>query len=310
MNYPVTRVRSPQTFENGMNPNTTSKFLPCSKPELVGILNITQDSFSDGGRYFTQTAAEAQALNLHRDGASFVELGPASSHPDAGVVSAEEEIQRISPLLPFLASNNIRFGLDSFQPKTQIYAAEHGAAFINDTRGFPDPKIYTRLAEHTCSLVIMHAMQAEGKADRGRHSRAEVWTHLLDFLERRIESLTDAGIAKERLILDPGMGFFLSADPNPSLSILTRIPELINRFECPLFISVSRKSFLRSIAEVAIEESDSASLAAELFSARQGVSYIRTHSPAALSAALRIEAALAREFAEHPFEPETPLKSQ
>ena len=156
----------------------------------------------------------------------------------------------------------------------------------------------------------MHAMQAEGKADRGRHSRAEVWTHLLDFLERRIESLTDAGIAKERLILDPGMGFFLSADPNPSLSILTRIPELINRFECPLFISVSRKSFLRSIAEVAIEESDSASLAAELFSARQGVSYIRTHSPAALSAALRIEAALAREFAEHPFEPETPLKSQ
>jgi dihydropteroate synthase type 2 len=262
-------------------------------PLLVGIVNITADSFSDGGRFRDPEAAVAHARRLAAEGADVIELGAAASNVAAGSVPPKEEIARLDPVLSALAGDGATLAVDTYSPQTQRFALARGVAYLNDIRGFPDPAIYPALAAAACRLVVMHAAGGAERAAPLDLDPGEVWRRIAAFFAERIATLEQAGIARGRLILDPGMGLFLSRRPGASLHVLARIARLKEMFGLPVMISVSRKSFLGALTGRSPAERGAATLAAELFAAAEGADYIRTHDPAALRDALTVTAALA-----------------
>lgn len=264
------------------------------RPQIVGILNITADSFSDGGRFLDPEAAIAQARQLRAEGADIVELGAAASNVAADPVSPDAEIGRLDPVIAALQAAGARIAVDAFVPETQRYAVARGVDLLNDIRGFPDPSVYPDLAAAQCRLVVMHAVDIERRAQQIALGPAEVWARIEAFFGERLQQLERAGIARGRLILDPGMGFFLSSRPDASLFVLTRLDRLKREFGLPVMVSVSRKSFLGAVAgRDSPAERGAATLAAELYAATQGADYIRTHDPGALRDGLAVTAALA-----------------
>ncbi len=263
------------------------------RPRLVGIVNITQDSFSDGGRYLDPDRAIEHAERLLAEGADIIELGPAASNPKAASVAAEEEIRRIAPVLELLVGGGVAVSIDSSQPPTQRYALAHGAAYLNDVEGFARPEVYPEIARGTCRLVVVHALQEAGRAVRVRTDPDAVFSALGEFLERRIGAFSAAGVARERIIIDPGMGLFLGSNPESSLHVLARLGELRSRFGLPILVSVSRKSFLGTLTGRAVADRGAATLAAELYAAASGADYLRTHDVAALRDGLAVLAAVA-----------------
>jgi dihydropteroate synthase len=261
-------------------------------PKIVGIVNITEDSFSDGGRFLRPEEAIRHARELAAVGADILELGPASSHPDANPVSAKDQIERLVPVIDELDSHALQISVDATNTDVLLYAMRSDVAMLNDVRGFPDPTIYPELADSRASLVVVHSLLERERAERNRATPAQVLDSIDRFFETRFGELVRAGVSEDRLIVDPGMGFFLGRDPKSSLAVLGRIPELRARFGRPLLISVSRKSFLREITGRSIADIGPATLAAELHAARTGADFIRTHDAGALRDALEMTRAL------------------
>jgi dihydropteroate synthase type 2 len=262
-------------------------------PKIVAILNVTEDSFSDGGRFLSATAALRQAQALIRDGADVLELGPASSHPDAKPVAADVQIERLRPVLAELQDAAIPLSIDATDPEVLRFGIDVKAAYLNDIRGFPDPSLYAELASSRASLVVVHSLLGQATATRDAATVDEVLASIDRFFEHRLADLVRAGISEDRLIVDPGMGFFLGSDERASLAVLRGIEDLRRRFGRPVFVSVSRKSFLRKVTGSPIAEIAAATLAAELYAAAHGVDYLRTHDPAALRDGLAVHRALA-----------------
>jgi dihydropteroate synthase type 2 len=260
---------------------------------IVGIVNLTEDSFSDGGRYLDPEPALVHARALRADGADVVELGPASSRPEAVAVPADEEQRRLEPVLDALIAERIPVGVDTWQPGTQRWAIRRGAQMINDIRGFPDPALHPVLAGADCTLVVMHSLTGGARATRERADPATIVERAASFLARRVATLEAAGVSRERLVVDPGMGLFLGSDPEASVAVLRAVSELHRRLALPVLISSSRKSFLADLSgRRELGGRAAATLAAELFAARAGAAWIRTHEVAALRDALRVTAAL------------------
>jgi dihydropteroate synthase type 2 len=265
-------------------------------PKLFGILNITEDSFSDGGRHLDPEAAIAEARRLAADGADIVDLGAAASNIAAKRVTPDEEIRRLGPVIAALQRDGIAVSVDSFALETQRFALRVGVDFLNDIHGFPDPALYPELAAASCRLVVMHAVQGRGRAQRMPVAATEIRPRIEAFFVTRIAALTAAGIARDRLILDPGMGFFLSSDAAASLIVLADLGRLKRAFGLPVLVSVSRKSFLAVVTgRQSPDARGPATLAAELYAAANGADYIRTHDPGALRDGLLVTAALRRE---------------
>ena len=262
------------------------------RPLVIGVVNLTEDSFSDGGRYLDAGKASEHALRLLADGADVIELGPASSHPDARSVAPAQEIRRLRPVIERLMTEGAALSVDSYWPETQRFALAAGVDYLNDIRGFPDVGIHAELAASSADLIAMHSIQ-QGPATRRVSEAVRVLASIDAFCAARIEALRAAGVARERLILDPGMGFFLSSEPEPSLRVLRELPALRERFGCRLLVSVSRKSFLGALTGRAVQERGAATLAAEIFAAQQGVDYLRTHDVRALRDALAVLESLA-----------------
>ncbi|WP_020386489.1 dihydropteroate synthase [Kribbella catacumbae] len=261
-------------------------------PRLVGIVNITTDSFSDGGRFLNPEAAIAHAWSLRAAGADIVELGPASSHPDAEQVSAAEEIRRLADVIDQLVDDGIPVAVDSFRAETQRYAAARGAAYLNDIQGFPHHDRYEELAGLSCDLVVMHSVQRRGPATRTVTDPRTIWPEVEQFFADRLAALEAAGVSRDRLIIDPGLGYFLGSNPEPSVTMMAALGQLKARFGLPVLVSPSRKSFLRSLTGSDLAAIGPATLAAELYAATQGVDFIRTHDVAALRDALKVYDAL------------------
>ncbi len=255
---------------------------------ILGILNITEDSFSDGGRFLATDAALTHAKKLIADGAHILDIGAAASNPKAASVSPEEEIARLTPVVEGLKSTRVPLSIDTFAPQVQLWAVQHGVAYLNDIHGFAYPSLYPALAESACRLIVMHAVQDSGVATTMDVPPETIFARVIEFFAARIAALTRAGIDRGRLILDPGMGMFLGAQARSSFEVLGRIPELKAAFGLPVLISVSRKSFLRHTTGRGIAEIGPATLAAELFAVSKGADYIRTHDPAALGDGLAI----------------------
>jgi dihydropteroate synthase type 2 len=252
--------------------------------KILGILNITTDSFSDGGKYLAPLDALAHADRLLGEGADILDIGAASSHPDSSPVPPEAEIARLAAIVPALHDLGASLSIDSFSTPVQRWALEQGVDYLNDIHGFADPALYPDLAASSAKLIVMHMVQPEGAATRIDVPPDQILDRIVTFFEQRLNLLVAAGIAQDRLILDPGMGFFLGTDPQTSLTVLGRLPELADAFGLPLLVSVSRKSFLKALSP----EGEDASLAAEMFAVRQGAAYIRTHAPLALQEGLKL----------------------
>jgi len=254
--------------------------------KILGILNITSDSFSDGGKYLEPGAAIAHAQALAQSGADIIDIGAASSRPDAQAVAPQVEITRLQAVVPELKAKakakGLSLSIDSFAIEVQRWALAQGVDYLNDIHGFPDAALYPELAKSQAKLIVMHMVQPTGVAVRTDVPSAEIFGRITCFFDSRIDALTQAGIARDRLILDPGMGQFLGTDMENSLIVLRRLPELKARYGLPLLISLSRKGFLRKLTGRPVTEAGAASLAAELFAEAQGVDYIRTHAPGPL----------------------------
>jgi dihydropteroate synthase type 2 len=252
--------------------------------KILGILNITSDSFSDGGKYLAPADALAHANNLLADSADIIDIGAASSHPDAAPVSPQTEIARLEAIVPALHDVGASLSIDSYSTEVQRWALGQGVDYLNDIHGFADPALYPELASARSKLIVMHMVQDKGNATRIDVPPDQIMDRVLAFFDQRLTALTAAGIAPDRLILDPGMGFFLGTDPQTSLAVLGRLPELTEAFGLPLLVSVSRKSFLKALPGTR----DDAGVAAELFAVAQGAAYIRTHAPAPLRDGLEL----------------------
>jgi dihydropteroate synthase type 2 len=265
-------------------------------PTVFGIVNITEDSFSDGGWHLDPEAAIAEARRLATDGADVIDLGAAASNIAAKPVPPDEEIRRLAPAIAALQQDGVAVSVDSFAPETQRFALRADVDFLNDIEGFANPALYPELAAARCRLVVMHAVQGRGRAQRVRVPAAEIWPRIEAFFATRVAALTAAGIARDRLILDPGMGFFLSSEAAASLIVLAGIERLKRAFDLPVLVSVSRKSFLAAVTgRQSPDMRGPATLAAELYAAASGVDYIRTHDPGALRDGFLVTAALHRE---------------
>lgn len=266
--------------------------VPTGRPRLVGIVNITEDSFSDGGSFLAAEDAVAHAWRLRSAGADIIELGPAASHPDAEEVTADEEMSRLADVIDPLVAAGIPVSVDSLLPETQIFAAARGAAYLNDIQGFPDASRYAELAETRCRFIVMHSVQRRGPATKVATDPETVWAAIERFFVERLAALEAAGVGRERVIIDPGLGYFLGSNPEPSLLALTRLRLLKARFEVPVLVSPSRKSFLRVLTGSGLGDIGPATLAAELYAADQSGDFIRTHDVAAIADALTVFDAL------------------
>lgn len=277
-----------------------------SDVKIVGVVNVTEDSFSDGGRFLDPEDALRHAEELMRNGADYVELGPAASHPEAKTVSTSEQVRRISPVLDSLVGRGARVSVDSPDPKVQCFAARNGASMINDVRGFPDPGVAAECVAAGCDLVVMHSVRPAERASRLDTAPERAVDSAYSFFAARLDSLDRRGLSRDRIILDPGMGYFLGSMPGPSLAMLRELGALRDRFARPLLISVSRKSFVRRLTGRGPSESGPGSLAGELFAISRGVEYVRTHDVKALRDALTVLRAIAADSAGSP--PEGPLR--
>ena len=261
--------------------------------QIFGILNITADSFSDGGDFLSPDKARAQAEKLISDGAHVLDVGPASSHPDAGDVAPETEIERLASVWQALENLGAPISVDSFRPETQRWAMAHGASWLNDINGFAAPDLYDELADYDGRLVLMHAIQAKGIATRAAPLDGDIWAHIFRFFEARLAAMTAAGVAQEKIVLDSGMGFFLGNRPETSMQVLSGLNRLKAEFGMPVLVCVSRKSFLRALSGVSVADSGPISLAAEMLALEQGVDFIRTHDAKQLSDAIDLRRNLA-----------------
>nr|TFG53116.1 MAG: dihydropteroate synthase [Hyphomicrobiales bacterium] len=259
-----------------------------SKPHTFGILNITEDSFSDGGEFLAPGAALDHAEKLMADGADALDLGGASSNPDSAPVPADIEIARLAPIVKWGRKNGFPISVDSFAPTTQRWALGEGVQYLNDIQGFPYPEIYAELARSNAKLIVMHSVQEIGRAQRLETDPNSIVDRIVAFFDRRVAALIAAGVARERLILDPGMGFFLGSAPEVSLTVLKNLPQIKSAFGLPVLVCVSRKGFLRKLTRRPVAEIGPASLAAELYAACHGADMIRTHDPKAFRDALTI----------------------
>lgn len=256
--------------------------------KIVGIVNITTDSFSDGGKFIEPSTAIAHANELAKS-ADVLELSGVSSNPRSEIVPADLEIERIQSVWDKIDAT---VSIDATKPEVQKFALENGAAYINDIKGFPDPSMYETLAKAESKLVVMHCISDIDKAVREPKTTEEVFASIHSFFDERIPTLEKAGIARERIIIDPGMGFFLSSNPEPSFAVLADIANFKKRYGLPVMISVSRKSFLRDGLPADHPDVARKSLELEHAAAGHGVDYVRTHDPRALRDALASDSAL------------------
>ncbi|MCW2036838.1 dihydropteroate synthase [Xanthomonas campestris pv. raphani] len=278
-------------FDTTPQLNCAGRLLRLDGPQVMGIVNVTPDSFSDGGQHTTVDAAVAHGLRLVAEGAAVLDVGGESTRPGASAVSLEDELQRVIPVIQALSAQTaVPISVDTYKPEVMRAAVAAGAGMINDVHALRSPGALEAAAELAVPVVLMHApsaphaMQAEPHYD-------DVVAEVHRFLAERIFAAEMAGIDKRRLILDPGFGFDKSTVHN--LTVLAQLQRL-QEFGLPVLAGFSRKRTLGELTgrQVAAERVHG-SVAAHLIAAQQGAQLLRVHDVAATVDALKVWRAVA-----------------
>lgn len=249
---------------------------------LMGICNITPDSFSDGGATETIDTALSHALAMQAQGATMIDVGGESTRPNYAPVSVEDELQRVLPLVSALAAQGVCVSIDTHKPSVMAAALAAGAAIVNDVNALHAPQALDLVLNCDCGVVILDGFsQVDQTAKRAGLG-------LLQRLAMRYATLTDAGIAPHRIVIDPGIGFDKNLEDN--LDCIKLLPQL--RLIAPVLIGGSRKSLLGAITGQAVHQRLAGSVALAMMAAQRGAAVLRVHDVAATADALKVMQAL------------------
>jgi dihydropteroate synthase len=262
--------------------------LSLARPLIMGVVNVTPDSFSDGGSHFDSANAIAHALALVREGAAIVDIGGESTRPGAQGVAAGEEIARVLPVLEGLAGAGVPISVDTAKPEVMRAVLDRGAAMINDVNAFRAPGALELMATTGAALCIMH-MQGEPRTMQVAPHYDDVVNEVGTFLHDRAQAAEVAGIAHSRIVVDPGFGFGKTMQHN--LELLRHLLD-IERLGWPVLAGLSRKSMLERITGRPVGERVHASVAAALLAVVNGARIVRVHDVAATRDALAVHGAL------------------
>jgi dihydropteroate synthase len=279
--------RKPAVTEKAPAANVLRDLLEKKCPLVMGVLNVTPDSFSDGGRFLDPATAIAQAQRLAAEGADILDVGAESSRPygNAVAVPLDEERARLAPILPTVVALGILVSIDTMKAAVADWALQTGATIVNDVWGLQrDPDMAHVVAEHDAPVIVMHNRDA---AD----PKIDIVADVTAFFERSLAIAARAGIMRERIVLDPGIGF--GKTPEQSLTCIARL-DAWRGFGLPLLVGASRKRFIHSIVPSEPAERLGGSLAAHLLAVENGAAIIRVHDVAPTVQALAVAAAIRR----------------
>jgi dihydropteroate synthase len=258
-------------------------------PKLMGVVNVTPDSFSDGGLYLDPEAAIAHGRELAAAGAAILDVGGESTRPGAEPVDEVEELRRVIPVVTGLAGSGAEVSIDTSKAPVAAAALDAGAAIVNDVTALRgDTEMAALCAERGATVVLMHmlgdprTMQADPRYD-------DVVADVGAFLAERLQAAVAAGIAEERIWLDPGIGFGKTAEHN--LELLRRLPEL-RRLGRPLVVGTSRKSFIGRLDGSPASERLGGTIASSVMAAAEGAEVLRVHDVAEVAEAMKLAAAV------------------
>lgn len=266
------------------------RYLHRDRPVVMGVLNVTPDSFSDGGRYASVDAAVRQALAMCADGADIIDIGGESTRPGATPVSVTQELDRVIPVLEHLRGRvDAIVSVDTSQPEIITAAAAAGADMINDVRALRQPGALQAAAETNLAVCLMH-MQGTPATMQDAPHYTNVVAEVRQFLQDRAAACVDAGIGRDRIVVDPGFGFGKTLKHN--LALLASIDQL-GQSGVPVLVGVSRKSMFGALlGDRSTAQRLPASLAAAVMAVQQGAAIIRTHDVWQTADALAVSQAI------------------
>jgi dihydropteroate synthase len=267
------------------DPAPVARLLVRGRPAIMGILNVTPDSFSDGGRFLDPQRAIDHARQMVDQGADILDVGAESTRPYGGMVavSPEEELLRLEPILPVITSLGVPVSIDTMKAKVAAAALAAGASIINDVWGLQrDPDMARVVADHAVPVIIMHNRETADPS-------IDIMADMAAFFSRSLEIAQRAGVTREQIVLDPGIGF--GKTPEQSITALGRLAEL-KSFGLPLLIGASRKRFIDSISPAPPDRRIGGSIASHLLAVQNGAAIVRTHDVAETVQAFRVAAAI------------------
>jgi dihydropteroate synthase len=266
-----------------------SKRLDLSRAVVMGVLNVTPDSFSDGGRFLAPAAACEQGLRMAAEGAAIIDVGGESTRPGAAPVPLEEELRRVMPVIEQLADSPAVISIDTSKPEVMRAAARAGAGLINDVRALREPGALEAALASGCAVCLMH-MQGDPRSMQQAPHYVDVVKEVKAFLIQRAHACEEAGYARQRIVIDPGFGF--GKTPVHNLTLLRHLDEL-TRGEWPVAVGLSRKSLLARILGRRDGDRLAGSLALAVMAVLHDARIIRAHDVAATVDALQAVAAVA-----------------
>jgi dihydropteroate synthase len=262
-----------------------SALLSLGRPLVMGVLNVTPDSFSDGGRFLDPTVAVAHAAEMAKQGADILDIGAESTRPygDPVPVSEVDEKARLAPVVPAVVKLGLPVSIDTIKASIAAWAIDQGAAIVNDVWGLQgDPDMAPLVAKHRLPVIVMHNRDAADPA-------IDIVADVIAFFTRSLEVAARAGVVRENIVLDPGIGF--GKTPDQSIICLARLAEF-RRFGLPLLVGASRKRFINSVTPSPPDERIGGSIAAHLLAVQTGAAIVRAHDVAETVQALRVSAAI------------------
>jgi len=265
----------------------------CSERTLVvGILNVTPDSFSDGGRYLDPATAIAHATRMVDDGADILDVGGESTRPGSTPVSADEELERVHPLIERLAELHpaVPVSIDTRKADVAAEALDAGATIVNDVSGGADPAMFDVVLDREAAVVLMH-MRGDPTTMQEAPHYDDVVGDVHEYLRQRIEAAELAGIDPERIAVDPGIGFGKDLDHN--LVLMRRVDALLDLGR-PVLVGPSRKKFIGTILDLPVEERVEGTVGAVVWMVARGAHIVRVHDVKEVVRAVRVSDAIAR----------------
>jgi dihydropteroate synthase len=267
------------------NASVLARLLALQRPLVMGILNVTPDSFSDGGAFLSPDAAVAHAEQMITEGADIIDIGGESTRPSPNrvAVSADEELRRLEFVLPAAGRLGRPVSIDTMKATIAAWALDHGAAIVNDVWGLQrDPEMADVVARYRVPVIIMHNRDVVD-------ARIDIMADIATFFERSLAIAARAGIARDLIVLDPGIGFGKTAEQ--SMTAIARLDRL-KTFGLPLLVGASRKRLINAVVPTPPDQRLGGSIAAHLLAAERGATIIRAHDVAATVQALRVMAAI------------------